>query len=276
MRDINNSHPKSLKLVARQLLAILIDKPLFFLIALGLAIVALLANSTCQGLPSPTAIPTLLLYTRAPTPTPTVTPTCTPTRPTPTRIPTFTPTIPSPAPSPSPTSSSTSIVAPTSTAALTPPPPPLGHWNPLTPIPTALPGYNPHMACVVNPCAPAPQLIGPLDGAEVRYSSTVWLEWTWEYCLPPEWKFAIRISDSHPPHSYRYVDSPLLILCQDGKTSGRYPVGEEVTTRPGIYYWNIGVARSVEGAWERLAEESEIRALFIVKPAHNSGEPSPP
>lgn len=152
-------------------------------------------------------------------------------------------------------------------------PPPLpskpSPWNPATPIPSvAPPGYDPHLTCVVESCAPAPQLVGPENGVEVRFSSTIHLQWMWDYCLPPEWKFAIRISDASPPHSYRFEDNPLFISCQDGRTIGRYPVGKEFTAKPGTYYWNIAVVRSVDyGGWERLSGESEIRVFTVVEPS---------
>jgi hypothetical protein len=192
---------------------------------------------------------------------------------TPTRVPTFTPVPASPTPSLSPTPSPAPAVAPV--PGNTTPPPRSQPWNPLTPVPTAPPDYDPRAACVVRPCAPAPQLDGPQDGVEVAFGSTVELKWRWAYCLPAGWKFAVRISDVYPPHSYRYEDNPVLISCQDGKAIGRYPVGREFTTRPGTYYWNIAVVRSVAAGWERLSEQSEIRSL-TVKPSDGGEGPDRP
>ena len=152
-------------------------------------------------------------------------------------------------------------------------------WNPATPIPSvAPPGYDPYAACIVECCAPAPQLIEPANEAEVRYNSTIHLKWTWNYCLPSGWKFAIRISNTYPPHSHHYDDNPKLISCQDGKAVGDYPVGKDFTTKPGIHYWNIAVVRKVEGGWERLSEESEICRFTVVQPDDGDGNgcPVPP
>jgi len=160
---------------------------------------------------------------------------------------------------------------------LPPPPPPAARpWNPATPVPTAPPGYDPSQACVVKPCALAPQLVEPEDGAEVTFNSSVHLKWRWDYCLPPGWKFAVRISDAYPPHSHHYVDNPILISCQDGKMIGRYPVDEKFTTKPSTYYWNIAVARSVEGGWERLSENSRTCTFVILTPSPSSEGPDRP
>jgi hypothetical protein len=151
-------------------------------------------------------------------------------------------------------------------------------WDPAKPVPTAPPGYNPTWACVVNPCALAPQLIDPQDDTEFAINSSVELRWEWAYCLPPEWKFAIRISETSPPHSYHYEDNPKLISCENGKAVGRYRLPEDsrFRTTSGTYYWNIAVARSVEGGWERLSEYSETRWL-VVKPGEPNGScPVPP
>ena len=75
-----------------------------------------------------------------------------------------------------------------------------------------------------------------------------------------------RGSRCYPPGSRRYEDNPILIKCKDGKTEGTYPVREEFTTRPGTYYWNIAVARSVaeEWKWECLSETSETRTFTVL------------
>jgi hypothetical protein len=142
-------------------------------------------------------------------------------------------------------------------------------WNPQTPVPTAPPGYTPGVACVVTPCAPAPQLIAPDDGAELTLNSKVEFKWTWIYCLPPGWKFAIRLSSDTPPHSWQYVDAP----CEGGTSSGYYQIGispdapESRITAPGIYYWNIAVTRSLgDDKWERLSQNSEVRSFIVVTP----------
>jgi uncharacterized membrane protein YgcG len=196
-----------------------------------------------------------------PTPTSTISPAAT-------HMPTVTPIPPSPTLSPSPTLKPTPII-PMATHTL---PPALSPWNPAIPVPTAPPGYDPNVACVVNPCAPAPQLIDPQNGTEFIVNSSIELRWEWAYCLPPEWKFAIRISETSPPHSYRYEDNPKLISCENGKAVGRYCLPEDSRFRntPGTYYWNIAVARSVEGGWERLSEESETRS-FIVQSSGGGG-----
>jgi len=141
----------------------------------------------------------------------------------------------------------------------------LQSWNPQTPIPTQPPDYNPNVACVVSPCAPAPRLYEPENDALFISSSYIELRWEWDYCLPPEWKFAIRFSDVAPPHSIRYEDNPLFITCLDGKAFGQYIIDQEFTVGPGVYYWNIAVVRSVEGGWERLSEDSEVRRFRIVE-----------
>jgi len=150
-------------------------------------------------------------------------------------------------------------------------------WNPETPVPAAGPGYDPNEGCVVTSCAPKPQLDEPANGAEFRSGTGIKLMWRWDYCLPPEWKFAIRISDTYPPGSYHYEDNPDLVSCQDGKTTGHYSVPEEFTNTPGTYYWNIAVARSVGEAWkwERLSENSEIRS-FTVKQQEGGNGPDRP
>ena len=146
------------------------------------------------------------------------------------------------------------------------------------PVPTAPPGYNPYEACVVSPCAPAPQLGEPQDGTKFTAKSKIELKWTWTYCLPPDWKFAVRISGDYPPHSHRYEDNPVFISCQDGKTTGRYLIDEDsaFSANAGTYYWNIAVARSVEGGWERLSEESEIRMYSVELGESNGSCPVPP
>jgi len=218
-----------------------------------------------------------IVVAEAETPTPpapafTPTPTST-SSPAATHTPTITPIPPSPTSLPSPTLNPTPIT-PMATHTL---PPALSPWNPTLPVPTAPPGYDPNVACVVNPCAPAPQLIDPQNGTEFIVNSSIELSWEWAYCLPPEWKFAIRISETSP-HSYRYEDNPKLITCEDGKTVGRYRLPEDsrFRTTSGTYYWNIAVARSVEGGWERLSEYSETRWL-VVKPGKPNGTcPVPP
>jgi hypothetical protein len=169
------------------------------------------------------------------------------------------------------------IVGEPPTPVPTAPSPVSSPWNPTLPVPTALPGYNPNVACVINPCAPAPQLIDPQNGTEFILNSSIELRWEWTYCLPPGWKFAIQISETSP-HSYRYEDNPKLISCEDGKAVGRYRLPEDsrFRTTSGTYYWNIAVARSVGGGWERLSEYSETR-WFVVKPGKPNGScPVPP
>jgi len=145
-------------------------------------------------------------------------------------------------------------------------------WNLQTPVPAAPPGYDPHTACVVTPCAPAPQLDGPDDKAELTTGSTVEFRWTWVCCLPPGWKFAIRLSAEDPPHSWQYMDDPAYVSCQGGMSTVHYPIKldpgklDRLTTIPGTYYWNIAVARSVEGGWERLSQNSEVRPFTVVTP----------
>jgi len=129
-------------------------------------------------------------------------------------------------------------------------------------------------------CAPAPQLGQyPEDGAEFKVQDTMELKWTWESCLPPGWKFSIRLAREDPPHSYQYVDDPSKIRCQDGRTIASYPVkiaGSPFTIIPGTYYWNIIVARKVgeEWGWERLSEVSETRK-FTVRQREPPPTPSP-
>jgi hypothetical protein len=207
-----------------------------------------------------------------PTPTSMSPPTSTPT---PTCTPTYMPAPSSPTPAPSSTSSPTPAITPTPTNT---PLPPLRPWNPGTPVPTAPVGYNPHVACVIKPCAPAPGLDEPQNGTEFEFGKSVELRWGWNYCLPPGWKFAVRVSAAYPPESYRYVDNPVLIHCQDGGTIGSFfvgkdGVGEEFIMNSGTYYWRIAVVRSLgEERWERLSEESEIRS-FTVQEREKNGPP---
>jgi len=146
-------------------------------------------------------------------------------------------------------------------------------WNPATPVPPAPPDYDPNTACVVNPCAPAPQLIEPEDVAQIRLNSGFDLKWTWNYCLPPEWKFAIRISDPNIalPHSRQYIDDHNLVKCQNGKAEGTFHVSEEFTEDLGVRCWNIAVVRSGGEGWERLSDYSEIRSFNVFDPSsgHN-------
>ena len=149
-------------------------------------------------------------------------------------------------------------------------PPATRLWNPQTPVPTASPGYNPSLACVVTPCAPAPQLDGPDDGAELKADSKVEFRWTWAYCLPPGWKFAMRLSAEDPPHSWQYIDDPAYVSCQGGMSIVHYPIRldpeglDRLTTIPGTYYWNIAVSRSAVEGWERLSAVSKT-CSFTVK-----------
>jgi hypothetical protein len=147
-----------------------------------------------------------------------------------------------------------------------PPQPASSPWNPTLPVPTAPPGYDPNVACVINPCAPAPQLIDPHDGTEFTINGSIELRWEWAYCLPPGWKFAIQISETSPPHSYHYEDNPKLISCENGMAVGRYRLPEDSRFRStrGTYYWSIVVARSAEGGWERLSSFGEIRSFRVV------------
>jgi hypothetical protein len=213
--------------------------------------------------------------------------------PTPVLTPTFARITPPATPCLSPTSSLTLTIVPKPThtvtptppkptpAATTPPPPP--SWNLLTPIPTAPPGYNPVIECVVIPCLPAPQLVEPQHGAEFVIGSTVEFRWTWVHCLPPGWKFAIRLSSDSPPHSYQYIDAPESISCQEGRSVVRYFIKidpstvDRFTTIPGTYYWNVAVTRSVGEGWERLSESSETRVFVIVKSpdGDDGGAPAP-
>jgi len=165
-----------------------------------------------------------------------------------------------------------------------PPPPPSpasASCNLPSVIPMAPPGYNPGNACVITPCAPAPQLVGPDDGAQLTAGSTVEYKWTWVCCLPPGWKFAVRLSAEDPPHSWQYIDDPAYVSCQGGMSTVHYPIKldpetlDRLTTIPGTYYWNIAVTRSVEGGWERLSADSESR-IFVVKPPEGDGCPVPP
>jgi len=160
-------------------------------------------------------------------------------------------------------------------------------WNCQTPVPPAPPGYNPSEACVVTPCALPPQPVGPDDGAELKVGTTVEFRWTWACCLPPGWKFAIRLSDYSPPHSYQYIDAPESVSCQpDGTSVVRYWIKidpstvDRFTTIPGTYYWNVAVIRSTEGGgWERLSEGSEVRRFIVVRGGNgggNGGCPVPP
>jgi len=156
------------------------------------------------------------------------------------------------------------------------PPPVTLPWNCQAPVPPAPPGYDPSEACVVTPCASAPQLVGPDEGAELKVGSTVEFRWTWDCCLPPGWKFAIRLSDYSPPHSYQYIDAPESVSCQpDGTSVVRYPIKldpstvDRFTTIPGTYYWNIAVSRSVVEGWERLSAVSETRSFTVKRPAGN-------
>jgi hypothetical protein len=158
-------------------------------------------------------------------------------------------------------------------------------WNCQAPVPPAPPRYDPSKACVVTPCAPAPQLVGPDNGVEFIVGSTVEFRWTWDCCLPPSWKFAVRLSTDSTPRSYQYIDA--LGSCEGGKSVVSYPIKidsstcDRFTTIPGTYYWNIAVTRSVEGGWERLSEGSEIRR-FTVKQGpsstggHGGGTDEPP
>lgn len=151
----------------------------------------------------------------------------------------------------------------------TPSPPVPRCWNPQTPVPAAPPGYDPHTACVVTPCAPAPELVEPPEGAQLTLSSKVYFRWTWICCLPPGWKFAVRLSSNTPPDSWQYVDGP----CEGGASSGYYQIEispdapESRITAPGTYYWNIAVTRSLgDDKWERLSKNSEVRSFIVVTP----------
>ncbi len=206
-----------------------------------------------------------------PTPSPTATPTATST-PTDTATPTATPT---PTPTGTPILTMTPTLPPTSTSL---------PWNLQTPVPSAPPNYDPNTACVITPCAPAPQLVGPPDGAEFPAGSRIELKWTWPYCLPSGWRFAIRVSRENPPHSYQYVDYGYggggLVVCEGGKTSGTFYIESTsaFSVDTGTYYWNIAVARHVDAPWEweRLSENSEIRSYRVVEGGGGGGEPSPP
>ena len=217
--------------------------------------------------------------------------------PVPTPLPTDTPTMivtPTRRPKP-PTLTPTATLTPVSTLTPTPTPKPTStpvlpaqaSWNPQTPVPPAPPGYKPSEACVVTPCAPPPQLVGPDEGAQLMVNSMVEFKWTWIYCLPPGWKFAIRLSDYKPPHSYQYIDASDWVSCQpDGTSVVHYPMKidpktcDRFTTIPGTYYWNVAVTRSTEGGgWERLSEGSEVRRFIVVRGGNgggNGGCPVPP
>jgi hypothetical protein len=150
--------------------------------------------------------------------------------------------------------------------------PALPPWSPATPVPTAPPGYNPIEECVVPVCAPAPMLIEPLGGTQFAYGGGPELKWSWTYCLPDGWKFAVRVSLVVPPSSISYVDSPNLVSCHNGKTIARFPLGDLIK-EPGIYYWNIAVVRSVGFGWERLSYESEVRSFEVLEPRDDEGSP---
>ena len=228
--------------------------------------------------PTSTMIPTSIAYTIMVTPSRTPMaiadkPTQTPTN---TLSPAYTDTPVSPA-SHTPTTSPTPAPAPTQTPSASPTPKPPLTWNPQTPVPTAPLGYAPSVACVVTPCAPAPQLKEPQkENVVLTVNSTVWFKWEWIYCLPPGWKFAIRLSAEDPPHSWQYIDDPTYVSCQGGRSIVQYPIKidpgtvDRFTTIPGTYYWNIAVARSVGEGWERLSANSESR-MFVVKPPEGDG-----
>ena len=278
MKDADNNPPRLFRRCTGHLCTVAGDVPWAFLLTMGLIVMALLSIPACALTQTPTAVPLLTPYARVLTPTPTSPPTAAPT---PTCTPTATPAPPSPTspPSPTPTLPPEPTATPTCTASPPPPSspaPPRSAWNPATPVPEAPAGYNPHEACVVNPCAPAPVLIAPENDTEFVVNSSIELSWEWAYCLPPGWKFAIRVSGTNPPHSYRYEDNPVLVVCEGGRTVGHYRLPENKGFRenPGTYYWNIAVARSVEGGWERLSEESEVR-MFKVVPGQNGDDSCP-
>ncbi|MFZ5918124.1 MAG: protein kinase domain-containing protein [Chloroflexota bacterium] len=166
-------------------------------------------------------------------------------------------------PTPVPTPTDTPVpITPTPTNTLVPP------WNPQTPVPSVPPpDYDPNKKCVVPSCAPAPRLSAPENGDSYQVGSTIGLKWTWEYCLPSGWKFAIQISKSSPPQSYLYLDDPTWVSCQDGMSSGFFPVSVELNDSPfystGTYYWNIAVSRVMDEGWERLSEVSETRWFTV-------------
>jgi len=144
----------------------------------------------------------------------------------------------------------------------------------LTPIPATASDIDPNVQCVTDPCRSAPILDKyPENGAKFVVGSQIELKWTWDDCLPPGWHFAIRISDYCPPDSCHYESSPPLISCQDGKTIGRYFIHKDshFARTPGTYYWNIAVARSVDGGWERLSYDSEIRTFIVIDPEDDDG-----
>jgi hypothetical protein len=160
-------------------------------------------------------------------------------------------------------------------------------WNCQAPVPPAPPGYDPSKACVVTPCALPPQPVGPDDGAELKVGTTVEFRWTWACCLPPGWKFAVRLSTDSTPHSYQYIDAPDWVSCQpDGTSVVHYPMKidpktcDRFTTIPGTYYWNVAVTRSTEGGgWERLSGNSEVRRFIVVRGGNGDGNgkcPVPP
>ena len=113
-------------------------------------------------------------------------------------------------------------------------------------------------------------------GAKIKLNSGFDLKWAWNYCLPPEWKFAIRISEANDPspHSRQYIDNPILIECHDGRTEGTFPVSKGFTDVLGVRYWNIAVARSDGEVWERLSEFSVIRSFNVFDP-QVQGNPIP-
>jgi hypothetical protein len=262
--ESDNNHPKRLKRAAWCSPVIAADSPLVFLTTMALAVVGLLSNSACG--PSPTTVvPTFIRITRPSTPTPTL------------HTLSLSPTLLS-TPTVAPTSSETAtptLEVPTGTPTPRPTQPP---WNLLTPMPTAPAGYDPNVECVVTPCLPAPQLAEPQEGAQFVVGSTIELNWTWVYCLPDGWKFAIRIAESFPPHSYSYVDNPALVSCKDGQTFARFPIdsGAGFAQTPGTYYWNIAVARSVDAGWERLSSDSETRTFTIIEPDNGGSGPDLP
>jgi len=265
MKDEDNLRPFELATLSPQMTVS--STYLASLTMLGLTILTLLINPACSG-PSPaTNVPTPIPIHRQPTHTPASTPLPTAT-PTPASRPTDTPSPPYTA-TPEPTS--TLPLSPTVTATPISKPPPVP-WNPRMPVPTAPPAYNPIEECVVPVCAPAPMLIEPLGGTRFAYGGGPELKWSWTYCLPDGWKFAVRVSLVVPPSSIGYVDSPNLVSCHNGKTIARFPLGDLIK-EPGIYYWNIAVVRSVGFGWERLSYESEVRSFEVLKPRDDGGSP---
>ena len=143
-------------------------------------------------------------------------------------------------------------------------------WNPLIPIPQASSGYNPLEECIVTSCAPAPELYEPLYWDTYYVGDIIVLKWTWDYCLPGDWKFAINISTYDPPYSYQYINDLNWIDCNNGETTARYPIKVNADDYPfieipGLYHWNIMVARGTdeEWGWERLSEISETRGFAV-------------